>query len=125
MVKVLFHIPDLSVDPPPSEVYHLVQLRLMDVEPKKMERQIDAIDTKYLDIWYYDIPQWHYLTDTDKEYQMHKVRLGQFNSDCAAWLEIDGYEWHYPEIVTHIAEVRALLDVNETEHMLEDINDQG
>lgn len=123
MVKVLLHIPDLIVDPPPSEVYHLVQLRLMDVDPKKMERQIDAIDTKYLDIWYYDNPYWYSLTDKEREYMMHKIRLGKFNGHQEAWLDIDGYEWRYPEIVTHIAEVRALLDLNETEHMLEDIDD--
>lgn len=123
MVKVLLHIPDLNKDPPPSEVYHLVQLRLMDVDPHKMERQVDAIDTKYLEIQYYDTPHWYYLTDTEKEYQMHKVRLGKFRDRQEAWLEIDGKEWRYPEIVTHIAEVRALLDLNETEHLLEDIDD--
>lgn len=123
MVKVLLHIPDLIIDPPPSEVYHLVQLRLMDVDSHKMERQLDAIDTKYLDIWYYDTPHWYLLTDTEKEYQMHKVRLGEFKGHQTAWLEIDGKEWRYPEIVTHIAEVRSLLDINETEHLLEDIDD--
>ena len=58
MVKVLLHIPDLNEDPHPSEVYHLVQLRLMDVDPHKMERQVDAIDNKYLEIQYYDNPHW-------------------------------------------------------------------
>lgn len=123
MVKVLLHIPDLIVDPPPSEVHHLVQLRLIDVDPHKMERQLDAIGTKYLDIWYYDNPRWYCLTDTEKEYTMHKIRLGEFKGHHVAWLEIDGKEWRYPEIVTHIAEVRALLDLNETEHLLEDIYD--
>jgi hypothetical protein len=122
MVKVLLHIPDLNEDPHPSEVYHLVQLRLMDVDPHKMERQIDAIDTKYLEIQYYDTPHWYSLTDTEKVHQMHKVRLGRFTNHDS-WLEIDGKEWRYPEIVTHIAEVRALLDLNETEHLLEDIDD--
>ena len=90
--------------------------------PHKMERQIDAIDNKYLEIQYYDNPHWYYLTDTEKVHQMHKVRLGRFTNHDS-WLEIDGKEWRYPEIVTHIAEVRSLLDINETEHLLEDIDD--
>ena len=123
MVKVLLHFPDLNEDPPPSEVYHLVQLCLMDVDPKKMEWQVDAIDTKYLEIQYFDNPHWYCLTDTEKEHRMHRVRLGEFKGHYSAWLDIDGREWRYPEIVTRIAEVRALLDLNETEHMLEDIDD--
>lgn len=123
MVKVLLHIPDLNEDPPPSEVYHLVQLCLMDVDPKKMECQVDAIDTKYLEIQYFDNPHWYCLTDTEKEHRMHRVRLGEFKDHCSAWLDIDGREWHYPEIVSRIAEVRALLDLNGTEHMLEDMDD--
>ena len=123
MVKVLLHFPDLNEDPRPSEVYHLVQLHLMDEDPKKMERQIDAIDTKYLEIQYFDNPHWYCLTDTEKEHRMHRVRLGEFKDHHSAWLDIDGKEWRYPEIVTHIAEVRALLDLNETEHLLEEIDD--
>ena len=123
MVKVLIHIPDLNEDPCPSEVYHLVRLRLMDVAPCEMECQADAIGTKYLDIWYYDSPRWYLLNGDEREYAMHKVRLGKFKDRNESWLEIDGREWRYPEIVTRIAEVRALLDLNETEHMLEDIDD--
>ena len=118
MVKVLLHHRDLMEDPNPSVVVELVQLRLLDVDPHKMERQLDGTGTKYLDIWYYDDPNWKYLGDRMKEHIMHKVRLGRF-VDHEAWLEIDGTEWRYPEIVEHIAEVRSLLDRDKTERMLQ------
>lgn len=122
MVKVLLHIPDLNEDPHPSEVYHLVQLKLMDVDPHKMERQVDAIDNKYLEIQYYDNPHWYSLTDTEKVHQMHKVRLGRFTNHDS-WLEIDGKEYRYSDIYSHEMEMSAIISDAVARQLIEEITD--
>ena len=122
MVKVLLHHQDLMEDPNPSPATGIEQLRLFDVDPQKMERQLDGIGTKYLDILYFDIPNWQSLDAKEKEYARHKVRLGRF-TDHEAWLEINGTVWKYPDIVNHLAEVQVLLDQEKMEMLLKEIDD--
>lgn len=122
MVKVFLHHQDLMEDPNPAPATGIEQLRLFDVDPQKMERQLDGIGTKYLDILYFDIPNWQSLDAKAKEYARHKVRLGKF-TDHEAWLEINGTVWKYPEIVNHIGEVQVLLDQERTEMLLKEIDE--
>ena len=116
MVKVFLTHRDLMTDPRPSRVIHLVNLRMVDVNSRTMECQLDGKDNKYLDIWYYDNPHWREYS----EYLMHKVRIGRFR-DHEAWLEIDGKEWKYQEIVDHFSEVQVMLDQNETEERMKEL----